>query len=55
MFILNANEPKEFAVYLHNQKWLDDKEEIASLSKPGKGNLNCVLRVETARDSFIVK
>jgi 5-methylthioribose kinase len=55
MFILNANEPKELAAYLQQLKWLDDQETIVSLSKPGEGNMNCVLRVETATRSFIVK
>jgi 5-methylthioribose kinase len=54
MFILNANEPEELAAYLQQLKWLDEQETIVSLSKPGEGNMNCVLRVETAR-SFIVK
>jgi 5-methylthioribose kinase len=55
MFILNANEPKELAAYLQQLKWLDEQETIVSLSKPGEGNMNCVLRVETATRSFIVK
>jgi 5-methylthioribose kinase len=55
MFILNANEPKELATYLQQLKWLDDQETIISLSKPGEGNMNYVLRVETTARSFIVK
>lgn len=55
MFILNANEPKELAVYLQQLKWLEERETVASLSKPGEGNMNCVLRVETTGRSFIVK
>jgi 5-methylthioribose kinase len=53
MFILNANEPEELAAYLQQLKWLDEQETIVSLSKPGEGNMNCVLRVETATRSFI--
>jgi len=55
MFILNANEPRELAVYLHQQKWLKNGEIIVSISKPGEGNMNCVLRIETATRSFIIK
>jgi len=55
MFILNASEPKELAAYLHQQKWLDSDETIVSISKPGDGNMNCVLRIETATRSFIIK
>jgi 5-methylthioribose kinase len=55
MFILNANEPEELANYLKQQKWLQDGETIVLVSKPGEGNMNCVLRIETAARSFIIK
>lgn len=55
MFILQVNEPKELEFFLQKLKWLDAQETIVSLSKPGEGNMNCVLRVETAGRSFIVK
>jgi 5-methylthioribose kinase len=55
MFILQMNEPKELEFFLQKLKWLDAQETIVSLSKPGEGNMNCVLRVETAVRSFIVK
>ncbi|SHM62049.1 phosphotransferase [Flavobacterium xanthum] len=55
MFILKANEPKELAAYLYQHKWLTDGETIVSVSKPGEGNMNCVLRIETATRSFILK
>jgi 5-methylthioribose kinase len=55
MFILNANEPNELANYLQKQEWLGLDETIISLSKPGEGNMNYVLRVDTGKRSFIVK
>lgn len=55
MFILNANEPNELAYYLKNQRWLSDDETILSLTKPGEGNMNYVLRVTTNLRTFIVK
>jgi 5-methylthioribose kinase len=55
MFILNANEPEELVAYLKQQKWLEDNETIVSVSKPGEGNMNCVLRIETETRSFIIK
>lgn len=55
MFILNANEPKEFVHYLQKQHWLGLGETIVSLSKPGEGNMNYVLRVDTGARTFIVK
>ncbi|CAM3120276.1 aminoglycoside phosphotransferase [Flavobacterium frigoris] len=55
MFILNASEPKELAAYLHQQKWLKEDETVVAISKPGDGNMNCVLRIEMATRSFIIK
>lgn len=55
MFILNANEPKELANYLKEQGWLGLEETIVSLLKPGEGNMNYVLRVDTGARTFIVK
>jgi len=55
MFILNANEPKELANYLKKQGWLGLEETIVSLLKPGEGNMNYVLRVDTGARTFIVK
>lgn len=55
MFILNANEPNELATYLQKQQWLGLDEKILSLTKPGEGNMNYVLRVTTEHRTFIVK
>lgn len=55
MFILNASEPRELANYLQKQHWLGLGETIVSLSKPGEGNMNYVLRVDTGARTFIVK
>lgn len=55
MFILNANEPNELAHYLLQKKWLQLDEAILSLTKPGEGNMNYVLRVTTNLRTFIIK
>lgn len=55
MFILNENEPAKLAAYLKDQKWLEKQETVVLLTKPGEGNMNCVLRVETGQRSFIIK
>lgn len=55
MFILNANEPNELAPYLQKQQWLGLDENIISLSKPGEGNMNYLLRVDTGTRTFIIK
>jgi 5-methylthioribose kinase len=55
MFILDANKPKELATYLQMQQWLGLDETIVSITKPGEGNMNYVLRVDTGKRTFIVK
>lgn len=55
MFILNANEPKELAIYLQKKQWFGLDETIVLLAKPGEGNMNYVLRVDTGKRTFIVK
>lgn len=55
MFILNANESVELAHYLKKNQWLSDDETILSLSKPGEGNMNYVLRITTNLRTFIIK
>ena len=55
MFILNALEPKELAQYLIQKKWLAANETILSLTNPGEGNMNYVLRITTNIRSFIIK
>ncbi|RTY88616.1 aminoglycoside phosphotransferase [Flavobacterium sp. RSP49] len=55
MFILRANEPKELTDYLQKQQWLGLNETIVSLTKPGEGNMNYLLRVDTGARTFIIK
>jgi 5-methylthioribose kinase len=43
------------AAYLQKQQWLGAQETILSLTKPGEGNMNYVLRVDTGTRTFIVK
>jgi 5-methylthioribose kinase len=55
MFILNANEPDKLVLYLRKNDWLTADETIVNISKPGEGNMNYVLRVDTGERTFIVK
>ncbi len=55
MFIVDANEPIQLAQYLQEQEWLGLDETIVSLTKPGEGNMNYVLRVDTGKRTFIIK
>ncbi|MEM8507959.1 MAG: phosphotransferase [Bacteroidota bacterium] len=41
--------------YLRSKKWLRPEEQIASIEKPGEGNMNVVLRIRTRERSFILK
>lgn len=55
MITIDKNKPSELLDYLHQKEWLAKEETIASLSKPGDGNMNYVLRVDTGKRSMIVK
>lgn len=55
MFILNANEPEKLVDYLQSKGWLTMREEIVKISKPGEGNMNYVLRIDTGERTFILK
>lgn len=55
MFVLNTNEPTELTQYLKSKQWFSEGEMLISLTKPGEGNMNCVLRVTTNLRTFIIK
>ena len=40
--------------FLESKNWLNANENIISISKPGEGNMNVVLRVITNQRSFIL-
>ena len=45
----------EVEQYLRQQSWIESDEVVQGLEKPGEGNMNFVLRVETNLRSFIIK
>ncbi len=53
--LLDADDLGGMTAYLREQDWLAADERVVSASKPGDGNMNCTLRVETTSRSFIVK
>lgn len=53
-FDLNTD-PTELQNYLRHLGWLTADETIASIEKPGEGNMNVVLRLRTDRRSLILK
>ncbi|MFH4966398.1 aminoglycoside phosphotransferase [Gaetbulibacter sp. M235] len=55
MFVLNNKEPNKLAHFLIKRHWLANGEIITSMSKPGEGNMNYVLRITTSSTSFILK
>lgn len=55
MFHLNAAEPQLLTEYLQQKGWLDPNETIRAAGKPGEGNMNYVLRIDTGARTFIVK
>ncbi|MBO0931109.1 phosphotransferase [Fibrella aquatilis] len=52
---LDANQPLELQTYLINKGWISPDETLLSLTKPGEGNMNYTLRVQTNARSLIVK
>lgn len=55
MFLLDLNQKDELFQYLEDQNWLLNNEKIESLTIPGAGNMNYVLRVTTSIRTFILK
>lgn len=51
---LNTNKA-DLEAYLKSQGWLKENESIQSTEKPGEGNMNFTLRVDTGARTFIVK
>lgn len=45
----------ELETYLKDQCWLKPEENIANTEKPGEGNMNFTLRVDTGKRTFIIK
>lgn len=54
-FFLTAGQEPELSQYLKAHSWMDTNEVITNTEKPGEGNMNFVLRVQTNRRSFIIK
>lgn len=52
---LDASQPHELQTYLARNGWIDTDEILLSLTKPGEGNMNYTLRVQTNARSLIVK
>lgn len=52
---LNANQPLDIQIYLAHNGWIGPDEVLLSLTKPGEGNMNYTLRVQTSSRSLIVK
>ena len=55
MFHLNAAEPQRLTEYLQQKGWLKPQETVLSAGKPGAGNMNYVLRIDTGARTLIIK
>lgn len=55
MFVLNASNLTGLNEYLLNKGWLQQNESVFGITKPGEGNMNCVLRLTTNLGSYIIK
>ncbi len=55
VYFLDASAPLAMDAYLKRLRWLDLEETVVSAGRAGEGNMNCTLRVHTARRTFILK
>lgn len=55
MFLLNAGNLSGLNDFLQYNAWLQRNEVVISATKPGEGNMNCVLRITTNMGSYIIK
>ena len=55
VFFLDEHDLNDLTVYLQDQEWLTGEEAVLSASKPGEGNMNYTLRVETSSRRIILK
>ncbi len=55
MFLLHANNIDGLNNFLREKGWIKSGETIISATKPGDGNMNCVLRLRTTMGSYIIK
>ena len=55
MFFLDENKISNITDYLHKRNWLKAEEKVVAATKPGDGNMNCVLRINTGNRTFILK
>ncbi|GAB3173039.1 phosphotransferase [Telluribacter humicola] len=54
-FFLDKDQPDELTYFLQDRGWIEPYESVLSVSKPGEGNMNYVLRVKTEAQTFIIK
>ena len=55
MFFLDEKKLSKISDYLHAQEWITEDENVIVVTKPGEGNMNCVLRINTGNRTFILK
>ncbi|MDP6608528.1 MAG: phosphotransferase [Vicinamibacterales bacterium] len=55
VFFLDERDPDGLAAFLRERGWLASDEAVRRLSKPGEGNMNLTLRVETSQRTLIAK
>lgn len=55
VFLLDPADVPALTGYLRVRGWIDADEDVLSASRPGDGNMNCTVRVQTPRRTFILK
>jgi 5-methylthioribose kinase len=55
IFFLDPLDLDSLTSYLRGRGWLESEEQVLLAVPAGEGNMNCTLRIHTARRSFILK
>jgi 5-methylthioribose kinase len=55
VYFLNPEDPPALQEYLQRSGVIGQSDYVTSAKKAGEGNMNCTVRVETARQKFIMK
>ncbi len=54
-FFLHESQLEELSYYLKTKAYIGKEETVSGVEKPGEGNMNYVLRINTTAQSFILK
>ncbi|HMQ10530.1 MAG TPA: phosphotransferase [Oligoflexia bacterium] len=54
-YFLDLDDKADLFSYLKNKKWFKAEEQVTDVEKAGEGNMNCTMRIQTTKKSYILK